>query len=81
MMVVDHGRRFRPAEMATIVERDWTALTAQGAHRARSYLRSTSYYRARLAAPALPTDARFFEKTPEQLTSKLLTDQQAEPGA
>ena len=60
MMVVDHGRRFRPAEAAA------------GAHRARNYLRSTSYYRARLAARALPTEIRFFEKAPEQLTTKLL---------
>ena len=28
-------------------------------------------YQARLAARALPTDARFFEKAPEQLTPKL----------
>ena len=41
-------------------------------HRARSYLRSTSYYRARLAARALPTETRFFEEAPGQLTTKLL---------
>ena len=39
-------------------------------HRARSYLRSTSYYRARLAAPELPTDARFFRKDPGTINNK-----------
>ena len=54
-MVVDHGRRFRLAEEAAMVESYWTAF--DGLHEARiarvaTYIRGTSYYRARLAVVA-----------------------------
>ena len=52
---------------------DFTAFDGLRRASRASYLRSTSYYRASLAARALPTptDTRFFEKATEQLMTKL----------
>ena len=47
-------------------------LTAEGAHRLGSFLRSIWYYRVHLAARALPTDSRFFQKGPGTINNKAI---------